>query len=236
MVRLMNQIQGRVAIQSNLDRWTEDEKKARVALVDQRDEGELLSLLHLYVKNCETTPTGAVKLQIGFHTTPNLVIFENTQAVVDGSIRVLLKQNGVVAGTATCALPYKGAESQGHMECICRGLSQKAESFDIEFEPNHLWLVESNKVCILDTWSEATAKEFISNTDRLDEIVYGYVAAAEKITVNEILDLMIAQHAFLQKKSREQQLNAYRTSLQRQAEAGRIEKFMENSTYYYRAI
>lgn len=233
---IMNEIQTGVSIQRSFERWIEEEKKAKVALVDFRDENKLISLLHLYVKNYENTPTGAVKLQIGFHTTPNLMIFENTPAVVDGSIKVLLKQSGVVVGTAICALPYKGAVSQGHMECICRNLSQKAASFDFEFEPLHLWLVETERDLTYDTWTRATAEDFLLDLEKIDAQIYEYVANAEKITVNEILNLMIAQHPFLENKSQDKQLKAYKASLLRLVDAGRIEQFMENATYYYKVI
>ena len=126
----------------DLQYWNKEAERANLLLVQSMDEQKLLSLLHPSVKNVENSITGAVKLQIEVQTTPNLVIYEDVRAVVDGSIKVLLKVKGKIVGSALCSLKHNGAAYPQTIDCICIKVSEQADKYDVSFEPYHLWALE----------------------------------------------------------------------------------------------
>lgn len=147
--------------QSDLDRWTAKLNEAKVLLCEKLNQSELLAMLHPSVENFEITETGAVKLNVKLHSTPNLIIFDEIKAVVDGSIEVLLKVDGEVVGSAVCVLPYGGMTNSATAKCICCKPEKQAKEYTFDFSPNHLWAVET-KAEVYDSWGreqERKAKE-----------------------------------------------------------------------------
>ena len=126
-----------------LQYWNKEAECANLLLVQSMDEQQLLSMLQPTTKKVEKSITGAVKLQIELQNTPNLVIYGNVRAVVDGSIKVLLKVKGKVVGSALCSLEYNGVARPQTIECICTNVSKQADKYDVSFEPYHLWALES---------------------------------------------------------------------------------------------
>lgn len=147
--------------ESNLAHWTAKLKEAKMLLCEKLDQNELLAMLHPSVEKVEITETGAVKLDIKLHSTPNLIIFDEIKAVVDGSIEVLLKVDGEVVGSAVCVLPYGGMTNSATAKCICCKPEKQAKEYTFDFAPNHLWAVET-KAEVYDSWGreqERKAKE-----------------------------------------------------------------------------
>ena len=179
--------------QSNIESWTRELESAKLLLIDDRNETDLLSKLHLNVLSVENSITGAVKIQIEVNATPDLHIYDNVPAVVDGSVAVLLKIGEKVVGTTVASIGYEGAYKRHNIDCICTSISEQAENYKIEFAPHHLWLVET-KHQVVDTRIKAEIERTIT---KAPQICYDFVAQADKLTLNEIIERAKAEYPCL---------------------------------------
>ena len=137
--------------QSDLNYWTAKLEEAKILLCEQLNQKELLEMMHPSVEKYEITETGAIKLKVKLYSTPNLIIFDEVKAVVDGSIKVLLKLNNEVVGSAVCVLPFGGMDGNATVNAICCEPEKKATAYTFDFVPNQLWAVET-KSDVFDSW------------------------------------------------------------------------------------
>ena len=144
--------------QSSLNYWTAKLEEAKILLCEQLNQKELLEMMHPSVEKYEITETGAVKLKVKLYSTPNLIIFDEVKAVVDGSIKVLLKLNNEVVGSAVCVLPFGGMDGSATVNAICCEPEKKATAYTFDFVPNHLWAVET-KNDVFDSWGYEQEKK-----------------------------------------------------------------------------
>lgn len=128
--------------QENLEYWNENLEAIQYAMEEWQDENHLLSVLSPTVEECTITKTGAVKLNLRFASTSGLRIFGEKPACIDGSIKVILKKDDKVCGTAICCLPYLGTTYNWHAKCICTETTDPDAKYEITFEPNKLWALE----------------------------------------------------------------------------------------------
>lgn len=142
----------------DVSQWTKKLNEAKMLLCDNLDEQKLLNMMHPSVEKTEITKTGAVKLKVNLHSTPNLIIFDEVKAVVDGSIQVLLKVDDEVVGTAICVLPYGGMSNSAIVYGICCQPTKKEMKYTYEFKPYHLWAVETKQE-VFDSWTYEQEKK-----------------------------------------------------------------------------
>lgn len=126
-----------------LNRWKMKLEEAKVLLSEKLNQKDLLAMLHPSVASYEVTETGAVKIKVEMHSTPNLIIYDEITAVVDGSIKVLLKADDKVVGSAVCVLPYGGMTRNASVDCICCNPKKKAKQYKFDFAPHNLWAIET---------------------------------------------------------------------------------------------
>lgn len=125
--------------------WAREKRAVENILVQDGDERELLALLQPSIKNSRITATGAITFTVSIKSTPNLVIYDKVSAVVDGSFKILVKDEKKTVGYAICVIPYGGSRKEHDIKCICRNITQKSDKYRFEFQPNHLWLEEAPK-------------------------------------------------------------------------------------------
>ena len=171
----------------DVSQWTKKLNEAKMLLCDNLDEQKLLNMMHPSVEKTEITKTGAVKLKVNLHSTPNLIIFDEVKAVVDGSIQVILKVDDEVVGTAVCVLPYGGMSYRATVDGICCEPSKKIKKYTYEFKPYHLWAVETKEE-IFDTWGDeqkkkaealAQEKRRADHLHKIKETMAGKIAVAD---------------------------------------------------------
>lgn len=126
----------------NLEHWQNELRKIKYAMEEWQDENHLLNVLNPTVEECAITKTGAVKIHLRFASTSGLRIFGEKPACIDGSIKVILKKDSKVCGTAICCLPYLGTTYNWHAKCICTETTDPNAKYEITFEPNKLWAQE----------------------------------------------------------------------------------------------
>ena len=118
--------------------------RAKMLLVEPKDEMELLKSLYIRIDRVDVTPTGAIKFGVTVAPPPTMFVYQDVPAVVDGSFQVLVQENGQTVGTAIFCLPIGGLREAIYMEGICRepGGSKNANLYQYALLPNHLWAVE----------------------------------------------------------------------------------------------
>jgi len=123
--------------------WSEKLEESKILLAEDMDQRDLLRWLQPTVIHSEITDTGAVKIKVRLHATPDLSIYDDIPAVVDGSIYVVLRADGENVGYALCVLPFGGMHRSTVIECICCKLKKKAPQYTFAFAPNQLWAIET---------------------------------------------------------------------------------------------
>ena len=130
--------------EESLQNWKKEADDIRILLTEDKDEKMLLKKLNPTVTESEITPTGAVKMQIRFCRENNLLV-AGKPAVIDGSVKVLLKVGDSVVGSAVCSLDYNGSYVAHDSNCICTAVSKKSKNYEFCFEPHHLWASEKRR-------------------------------------------------------------------------------------------
>ena len=142
-VQVLNKIWDRKAeATDDLEYWQEKLAQTKNLLTEKLDASKLLDMIHPVVEDYEITETGAVKLKVSLSVARDLFIYDDVFAVVDGSIKVLLKVDNKIVGTAICTLPYGGLLFDYTFDCICCEPKKTAEKYTFDFAPNNLWALE----------------------------------------------------------------------------------------------
>ena len=124
------------------ERWEEKLKKVETALVEMLDECELMKYLDISVKKQSLSETGAGRVCLSISYKKPLLIYEDAEAVVDGSIKVLLKDGEKTVGEGLLVFPFEGAGGVSWTDVVCEPKETIPESFTVSFMPNVLWAIE----------------------------------------------------------------------------------------------
>lgn len=120
----------------------ENIEKAKRSLVEEQSAEKLFQYLDIKVieKKVSETGAGIVKVQVKY--AKPLIIYDDVQAVVDGSIKVILKDKNKAVAEGVFVLPDSMRYSY-NTDVICKGSSTIPEDFDVSFRPNKLWAIEA---------------------------------------------------------------------------------------------
>ena len=216
--------------QSNIESWTRELESAKLLLIDDTTRADLLPKLYLNVLKVENSLTGAAKIQIEVNATPDLYIYDNVPAVVDGSIAVLLKNGEKVVGTTVASLGYDGAYERHNIDCICTNISEQADTYKIEFAPHHLWLVET-KHPVVDTRIKAEIERTIT---KARQICYDYIARTDKVTLQEIIEKTKEEYPCLASAGAARINIEFKSAVDMLVAEERITKILVGTDYYYK--
>ena len=122
--------------------WEERLKKVETALVEMLDESELMKYLDISFIEQSLSETGAGRVRLSISYKMPLLIYEDAEAVVDGSIKVLLKDGEKTVGEGLLVFPFEGAGGVFRTEVVCEPKETIPESFTVSFMPNALWAIE----------------------------------------------------------------------------------------------
>lgn len=130
-------------IRKELDPLENELEKAKIALVENSDEQELLDNLKFDNVTVKFSETGAFTITAYASNKKNNIMFENTKAFIDGTVKANLYQNGKCVGNTFLVAPINGF--YGELQGICLAdfsTAKKDEPYEIKFEPYHLWKIE----------------------------------------------------------------------------------------------
>lgn len=118
-------------------------KKAEVKLVADTPKEEVLSYLSIGVKNVNFSKTGAFAIDVEMSMVKEVKIFENLDAVVDGTVAAHLYQNDAYVGTALLVLPAFGVGTKVEtVSGIALCPSRADLPYEVRFTAHNLWLME----------------------------------------------------------------------------------------------
>ncbi|MDY3971747.1 MAG: hypothetical protein SOZ28_03445 [Clostridia bacterium] len=116
---------------------------AKIKLIENSDEQELLDNLKFDNVTVKFSETGAFTITARASHKKNTIMFENTKAFIDGTVKANLYQNGKCVGNTFLVAPINGF--YGELQGICladSNTAKKDEPYEIKFEPYHLWKME----------------------------------------------------------------------------------------------
>ena len=70
-------------------------------------------------------------------------IYDNVNAVVDGTFKAFLMDGDECVGEVYFALPYNGIATQITLEGLCADCNRFKDAYDVVFLPINLWAMET---------------------------------------------------------------------------------------------
>lgn len=131
-----------ISAEKNLNGLIKARTEASVRLVDSSNPHDLLAQINPTAIIREISGDN-VKISITVHAIPNLKIYGNIPATVDGSLLIQLKTNGQCVGTTICYFPLDGiCKDTVRLTCHC-SVNVLSDNYQIEILPDHLWAIEN---------------------------------------------------------------------------------------------
>ena len=116
---------------------------AKIKLVADTPKDEVFSKLDIRVNQIAISETGAFTIQVSVKLTDDLTIFDNVQAVADGTLSANLYQEGHNVGNALLVLPTFGVDrTEAIIEGICLSGAKQGIPYEVQFTPHLLWEME----------------------------------------------------------------------------------------------
>ena len=123
---------------------TLDEYIAKIpeTLVGNEDSSEVFNKLKIAFDGISVSETGAFKIYATVDTVEKLLIYDDLDAVADGTVVAKVYDGERLVGTANLVFPMEGV--QGETKLCGMGLSGCKENSDykVKFTPKNLWLME----------------------------------------------------------------------------------------------
>lgn len=120
----------------------EDIEAAKIKLVATTEESDIFKNIIFKDTNVSISQTGSFVVETSV-SCPNISIFDNIPAVIDGTIQATLYQNDVAVGVALLSLPEYGINNVSqNIKGICLNSANSDLPYTIKFSPYHLWEME----------------------------------------------------------------------------------------------
>lgn len=118
-------------------------EQTKTKLVADTPSEEVLKLLNISVSSATVSETGACIIKAAVSPKdPQILIYEDVPAVVDGTINAHIFQNQQEVGTAKLVLPTMGAGKDTQLEGICLQGAAQGVPCSVTFSADNLWLIE----------------------------------------------------------------------------------------------
>ena len=107
-------------------------------MIEERNEEELFKLLDFEILEKKKSETGVGCVRFKISQKP-FRIYNDIDAKVDGSIRIIIKNGGQKTGEGIYVMRE---DLWGNPEVICDPINMISDPFNVEFAPNKLWAIE----------------------------------------------------------------------------------------------
>ena len=124
------------------EQMEQEAEAAKLKVVLENSGEAALKALHIENTAVEISDSGAFIVTALVSCPKPVYIYDTIPAVVDGSIRAALYQNGNCAGSAVMVLPTRGIGEKSQLKGICLEGAQKDVPYEIRFAQENLWLME----------------------------------------------------------------------------------------------
>lgn len=115
--------------------------EVEVKLIDESLEASLMDFLDISSVTTKISETGAVTVTASVKKNKKVIIYDNVDAIIDGTIAAELYQSDKFIGTALLVFPMDGMGS-GKLSGICLCHAKQGEKVEVKFRPYHLWAME----------------------------------------------------------------------------------------------
>lgn len=116
----------------------------KIKLVDTKmNQSKLLSKIDLKIIDTTISKnSNTLTIEVTVGKTENFTIFDDVQAVVDGTISADIYQDEKKIGSALLVLPAYGTMNQSIVRGMCISKIDALKPYEIKFTPYHLWGME----------------------------------------------------------------------------------------------
>ena len=122
--------------------------ETKVALEDTSTSSEdLMKSLNIETLSVTIYETGAIRIKSKVTHIPYIKLHDTVRAVVDGTIKAELYQEGKKVGCALLVIPVDGLyRNDIYLEGIDASASAKKKiPYEVKYSAYHLWLIETTK-------------------------------------------------------------------------------------------
>lgn len=117
-------------------------QKAKTSLVDDNDSNKMFEKLHFSKPEITISQTGTITVKVKTHG-EKTTIFDECNAVVDGSVIAHIYEEDTEIGQAIMVLPQNGiGENTCELEGIALFCGKQGGEYHTEFSANDLWAIE----------------------------------------------------------------------------------------------
>ncbi len=128
--------------QKEADRLKKELDQLPEKLLSDLPTQDVMALLDVTDTKIKISETGAIKITATVRAKQNLVIFEDTPAVADGTILAHVTENEQEIGTAKLVLPRCGVSSPTKVTGILLSGAEQGAHYTVFFTGYRLWLME----------------------------------------------------------------------------------------------
>lgn len=115
---------------------------SKIKLLGNNSASELIENIGFSNIKVNISDTGAFEVETTVSEKKAIKIFDDIEAVIDGTIAAELHQNGKKVGSALLVLPTFGLSGHCQLKGICLSGAEKEQPYEIKFAPYHLWAME----------------------------------------------------------------------------------------------
>lgn len=138
---LLDNIQKEADARRSVKNWENELEKAKLKLVEEHPQGDLLNRLSPKIIETKTSETGAITITVSVKKA-TMTIYKTVSASVDGTFKVQIMDGERFAGEAYFTLPYGGARSDKKLTSICASLPDSKKNYTFVFKPHNLCAIE----------------------------------------------------------------------------------------------
>lgn len=141
---------GAISVYSSASNYEKEAKNlqisidsAKIKLVTDTPKETVFCRLKIQKYNVSISKTGAFSVKATVGLNENFTIFDNSPAVVDGTLAASLYQNGYYVGTAFLVLPTFGIGKTAKIEGLCLCNADPNIPYELRITPYLLWEMEA---------------------------------------------------------------------------------------------
>ena len=121
--------------------------EAKEKLIKQLPDEKILDYMNISDTKITISETGAFRVSVNVSMSKKLIIFDDVDAHIDGTLVCVLSQNGKPVGEAPLVLPFDGiyysAEQKINLNGICLSGADKNLDYTVAFSGKHLYAIEN---------------------------------------------------------------------------------------------
>ena len=120
----------------------EEIETTKIKLVSNEDAKTCLSKISFSNTKVEVSETGTCTVTTSAKLATPMIIFDDVDAIIDGTIIAKIYDGKTLVGTASLVLPKYGVKGETKLKGICLYCGTKGKTYTVEYAATNLWAME----------------------------------------------------------------------------------------------